>query len=89
MRFHGQTEVSWTDGPDSLESRKSTRGGMGDGLIRAIVLQHANKLRRSEAVPRFPLSLPYKFSKPFFYHGNALVIQDESRKRIKEPRFTE
>jgi len=36
-----------------------------------------------------PLSLPCKFRKPFLYEGDSLVIQDESRKHVKEPRFSE
>jgi len=35
------------------------------------------------------LSLPYKFSKPFLYEGDPLVIQDESRKHVQEARFSE
>ena len=33
--------------------------------------------------------MPYKFGKPFLDEGDPLVIQDESRKHIKEPRFSE
>jgi hypothetical protein len=35
------------------------------------------------------LSLPCKFSKPFLYEGDPVVIQDESRKYVKKPRFSE
>jgi hypothetical protein len=35
------------------------------------------------------LCLPCKFSKPFLYERDPLVIQDESGKHVKEPRFCE
>jgi hypothetical protein len=35
------------------------------------------------------LSLPRKFSKPLLNEGDPLTIQDESRKHVKEPRFSE
>jgi hypothetical protein len=45
-------------------------------------------LERADEIGDF-LSLPCNFRKPFLYEGHPLVIQDEPRQHIKEPRFSE
>lgn len=47
-----------------------------------------DSLDKADEIGSF-LSLPCKFGKPFLYEGDPLVVQDKSRKHVKEPRFSE